>query len=119
MYKMKSDKVIIKKSQIHGRGIFAGKNFRKGETVLHWNASKIIPSKQFEKMTEKEKSYITFCDGKYIKMQSPESFMNRSCQANTKIEAFCDIATRDIAKGEEITSKYKISEKCNCEICKD
>ncbi len=39
-------------------------------------------------------------------MQSPERFVNHSCDANTSVKNKCDIASRDIKKGEEITSDY-------------
>ena len=33
--------VIIKKSRIQGKGVFANKDFKKGEIVLRWNPKKI------------------------------------------------------------------------------
>ena len=113
---MKTDKVIIKKSNIHGMGIFADKDFKKGDVVLHWDTSQILTEEEFEDMSEDEKRYVTFCNGKYTKMQSPEGYMNSSCVANTNEKNFCDIAIRDIKKGEEITTQGKIK-KCNCGNC--
>jgi len=59
-------------------------------------------------------------DGKYVIMQDPEKYVNHSCDANTTAKQFCDIAKRDIKKGEEITANYKeelspsTEMKCNC-----
>ena len=39
-------------------------------------------------------------------MQKPERFVNHSCDANTTAKNFCDIAKRNISKGEEITGDY-------------
>ncbi len=53
-------------------------------------------------------------------MQSPERYVNHSCVANTQVKDFCDVAVRDISKGEEITSDYSegllsgFSMRCNC-----
>jgi len=52
-------------------------------------------------------------------MQVPEKYVNHSCNANTRVGNQCDIAIRDIKKGEEITSDYGkegsfISFKCEC-----
>ncbi len=39
-------------------------------------------------------------------MQSPEKFVNHSCEANTQVRNHGDIAIRNINKGEGITSDY-------------
>ena len=44
---MKNDFVISKLSKIHGKGVFASKNFKKGEIVLHWDTSQIISKIEF------------------------------------------------------------------------
>jgi len=51
-------------------------------------------------------------------MQSPAKYVNSSCEFNTTVKNFCDVAIKDIKKGDEITSDYFASEylkeKCNC-----
>lgn len=53
-------------------------------------------------------------------MQEPEKFVNHSCDPNTFVKDFCDVALRDIVEGEEITSDYTDSlfpntvMLCNC-----
>ena len=39
-------------------------------------------------------------------MQSPEKYVNHSCDPNTETRNQCDVAVEDIKKGEEITSDY-------------
>lgn len=117
---MKINNVIVKKSDIHGSGVFAGRDFKAGEIVLRWDISNTLFDKEVAKMTQDEKRYISYIDGKYIIMQSPEKYVNHSCDANTTAKQFCDIAKRDITKGEEITGNYKeelppnVHMKCNC-----
>jgi hypothetical protein len=117
---MKSDNVVIKKSKIHSKGIFALRNFKKGEVVLHYDISHKIIKTDFDKMSNRQKEYISFLDGKYIKIQEPEKYVNHSCDPNTKSENFCDIAIKNIKIGEEITSDYSnqlapnVRMKCNC-----
>jgi len=103
---MKTDEVIIKKSKIHGLGVFAKRDFRKGEVVLHWDISHIITKEEMKKMTEKEKRYVSFLNNRYVVMQKPENRINHSCEANTNAKDFCDITIVDIKKGEEITADY-------------
>ncbi len=117
---MKSDKVIVKNSNIEGLGIFALRNFKKGEIVLHWNTSHILSKEKIDQMSNKKKKYISFLDNKYVIMQEPEKYVNHSCNSNTITKKFCDIAIKNIQAGEEITTDYnkelisKISIKCNC-----
>lgn len=50
-------------------------------------------------------------------MQYPERFVNYSCEPNTLIKNFSDVASRDIKKGEEITTNYD-DEDINAFECK-
>jgi SET domain-containing protein len=117
---MKTNDVIVKKSGIHGSGVFAERDFKTGEIVLRWDISNVLPAEDVMRMTEDEKRYISYMNGKYIIMQDPEKYVNHSCDANTTAKQFCDIAKRDIKKGEEITANYKeelpqnVHMKCNC-----
>ena len=109
--------IEIKKSKIHGKGIFAKQNIKKGEIILEWHP-KEIRKKDINKSYE---DYILNKDGKMFLMQSPEKYMNHSYIPNSKMDLknLKDIATRDIKKGEEITSNYPKDDldkniKCNC-----
>ena len=112
--------VIIKKSEIEGKGVFADRNFKKGEIVIRWDISQKLTSEKLKKIPEKEKRYVVHFEGKNILMQSPAKYVNHSCDANTSAINFCDIAKRDIKKGEEITANYSEtmeadeSMNCNC-----
>ncbi|PIR96983.1 MAG: hypothetical protein COT91_03610 [Candidatus Doudnabacteria bacterium CG10_big_fil_rev_8_21_14_0_10_41_10] len=75
--------IIEKESGIHGSGVYAGRDFKTGETVLRWDISNTLPHKEVAKMTEDEKRYISYMDGKYIIMQDPEKYVNCSYNANT------------------------------------
>ena len=52
---MKSDNVIVKSSLISGKGLFATRNFKKGEIVIHWDTSNLISKEDFDKKSDKEK----------------------------------------------------------------
>jgi SET domain-containing protein len=98
--------IIVKNSKINKKGVFAGKDFKKGEVVLKWNP-KILGKIEIENFKDSQKHYLYKVKGdKYFLMQSPEKFVNHSCEANTRVENNCDVAIRDIKKGEEITTDY-------------
>lgn len=98
--------VIVRKSGINKKGVFAGKNFRKGEVVLKWNF-RILTKSEVGRLPKRLKRDIDRVgENRYILHQPPERFLNHSCEPNTKAKSNCDIAVRNIKKGEEITSDY-------------
>ena len=106
--------LIIKKSKIQGKGVFANKDFKKGSIVLRWNPKKIT-KEEAGQLTTKQKHYLYQERNRYFLMQSPERYVNRSCDANTIPKNLCDGAVRSIKKGKEITSNYNnASFKCKC-----
>jgi SET domain-containing protein len=98
--------IVVKESKIQGKGVFASRNFKKGEIVMKWDISRQLTKSEVDKLSENEKRYVAYVDRKYILMQPPARYVNHSCDANTYAENFCDIAKRDIKKGEEITGNY-------------
>ena len=118
---MKNDNIIVKVSKIQGKGVFASRDFKKWEKVLHRDISNTITNDTFHEMSDKEKKHITYLNDRYTIMQSPEKYVNHSCEPNTTAKDFCDVAVRDIKKGEEITWDYSETEdgtsvqmKCTC-----
>lgn len=113
--------IIVKKSKTNGLGVFATKDFKKGEVVLRWQSKKILTKEQVDKLSDEEKKYISsYTAGKYIHQVSPDKYVNHSCDPNTEVRDNCDVAMRDIKKGEEITSDYSLDSiqlhhfTCNC-----
>jgi len=110
--------VIVRKSDIEGKGVFAARDFKKGEIVLDWSDSPILTSEQAE--VPEGKKYIYYGKDKRILVKPPARFVNHSCDPNTFIRDFFGIAKRDIKKGEEITEDYSkennpyLKIKCNC-----
>ena len=115
--------VIVKKSKIHGTGVFATRDFKKGEVILHWKP-KYLPLSAKDTLTDIEKHYIYILKDKIRVMQEPEKFVNHSCDNNTYVMNECDVALRDIKAGEEITANYDndgITEfecQCGADKCK-
>jgi hypothetical protein len=101
--------VIIKKSNIgqfaDGFGVFANRDFSKGEVVIQWNLKK-LSLQEYNALSEYEKN--NFChirqDVIYV-YSDPERHVNRSRTPNviSDIENQADIALRDIKKGEELS----------------
>lgn len=118
---MKSDDVVVKNSKIDRKGIFAVRNFKKGEAVTKWDSTDIISPEEYGALTDDIKEHVSnLGNDKYLIIKPPERFINHSCNPNTSVDNAKDVALRDIKKGEEITSDYstdsigKYSFKCNC-----
>lgn len=103
---MQTDAVEVKPSTIEWKGVFALRDFKKGEIVLHRDISHTTNENEVKKMSAEQQKYISFLNQTYVIMQAPEKFVNHSCEANTTAKDFCDVTIRDIKKWEEITANY-------------
>ena len=97
--------VIIKKSKINGNGVFVNRDFFKGEVVVYWRP-KLIKKSDIDNLPKKERHYVKKIGQRFYLMQLPERLVNHSCEPNTKTNNKCDIAIRNIKRGEEVTSNY-------------
>ncbi len=99
--------IEIKQSPIHGMGAFAAKAFKKGETVIVWDASRALSLEEFDALPKEQKPYVANLGGKLVLMHSPAKFINHSCTPNiTPAGEGRDVALRDIEAGEEILADY-------------
>ncbi|MBS3093540.1 SET domain-containing protein [Candidatus Pacearchaeota archaeon] len=99
--------VILRKSKIgqFDKGVFADKNFKKGEIVIKYSL-KQLSEDEYKNLPKKEKQFVHIHFGKKYLYASPERYVNHSSHPNTiqNSNEKCDIALRDIKKGEEITT---------------
>jgi len=105
---------------IHGKGlgVFANRNFRPGETLIHFKAD-IVPHAEASAEAVMIDDKVSL-DTKWL---VPEAFINHSCSPNTTIDvvSFRYVAMREIRKDEEMTYNYNTTEydmgdgfKCEC-----
>ncbi len=114
--------VEVRKSKIHGKGVFALRDFKKGDVVVDWSScSTPLTGADVKRLPENRRKYSSHIGkGKWVLFGSPGKYMNHSCDPNTKAVNGADVAVRQINRGDEITVDY-ISEKvpvgkmkCNC-----
>ncbi len=96
--------VIIGKGDLDGKGIYANKDFKKDEVVIQYNLKQLTPE-QYEGLPEKEKMFVHTHWGVIYLYSEPERYVNHSAAPNTYQDLVnkCDVALRDIKKGEMIT----------------
>ena len=99
--------VVIKKSKIgqFEKGVFASRDFKKGEIVITYDL-KLLTKEAFDNLPNEEKRFTHKHWGCYYLYSVPERYINHTSNPNTiqSLKRKCDIAKRDIKKGEEITT---------------
>ncbi|MEI8270308.1 MAG: SET domain-containing protein-lysine N-methyltransferase [bacterium] len=114
-------------SQIHGLGLFAKKDIKKGEVVAVWGGC-VVTNKEILKFSKNiGYNYALEIHPGFYLAEKKESeldssdFINHSCLANSKIiNKLTMITKRYVYKGEELTSDFSNSKNsgkkfvCNC-----
>lgn len=120
-----SNKIEIRDSSIHGKGMFAKEDIAKGE-VVYIKGGHILTRDQFFS-SGTINSYLPLDDNYFLAATSPEEeksiklFNNHSCEPNCGMRGeITFIAIRDIKVGEELTCDYAFIDNedyefiCNC-----
>jgi len=113
--------VKIRKSEKHGNGLFALKDFKKDESLYLLKRGRIVNHNEIQNLSEQEKIHLDQVgENEYEIIEPPGCYINHSCNANAEEKGRIGYALRDIQKGEEITIDYdKIAYlenpfKCHC-----
>lgn len=111
-------KFAVRDSDIEGKGLFATAAIPRGAVVVEWHPKALTLEEASQLPADVQKKYIYTEGEAMLLMQSPERYMNHSCQANTHAVGHSDVASKNIHIGDEITSNYmKLDAEgatCNC-----
>src|SRR5690242_4303046 len=113
-------KTYLDKSSIHGLGVFAGEYIRKGAKVWRFveGFDRVWSPAEFAKLPKPARDFISHhgyrVDGEILLTADHDHHMNHSERSNTRWHNGHIVATRDIAKGEEITNDYRILDSAFC-----
>lgn len=109
---MKESDILIKKSKIHGRGVFANKNFNIGEKAIELKG-KILYSDDidWDSLKEKAYNYLQIGDWEYLEPYDINlECLNHSCNPNLGFKFLngkaCFIAIKPIKEGDELAFDY-------------
>jgi hypothetical protein len=107
------DDVYIGKGKLAGKGVYALRDFKKGELVKEWNL-KLLSQADFDRLPKSERMFVHSFWNKIYLFPEPSRYTNHSAHPNAQsdLEKMCDFAIRDIKKGEMITINSRI-EVCN------
>ncbi len=98
----------VKGSKIGGLGVFAKKDFKKGELLLKTVPGTILHKKNFKHMTPFSERWNYYDKDNYYFMSDPEFYINHSCDPNVFLKDFLLYAMKPIKKGEEIRYDYSL-----------
>ena len=99
------DDVVIGAGNLAGKGVYANRDFKKGEVVIQYHL-KPLTQEEFNDLPESEKEFTHVHRDTIHLYSEPERYVNHSDNPNTHQDLVkkCDIALRDIKKGEAITT---------------
>lgn len=97
--------IIIGKGNLAGKGVYAARDFKKDEVVIKYHL-KTLAGQEFENLPHSEKEFVHKHRGVIHLYSEPERYVNHSEKPNTyqNLTDWCDVALRDIRKGEMITT---------------
>jgi len=106
--------ILVKKSPIEGTGIFASKDFAKGEAICKFRGEKITfeeLKKRYDKGEEKVCNPLQISEKMYLDLEKPYVCSNHSCSPNCGLRKVGEMfALKNIKKGEELTYDYSTTE---------
>ena len=97
--------VTIGRGNLAGKGVYTNSDIKEGEIVIKYNL-KLLTKDEYNNLPKGEKMFIHKHYGQVHLYSEPERYVNHSKNPNTyqDLERQCDIALRDIKKGEAITT---------------
>jgi SET domain-containing protein len=103
--------VVIGKGTLRGKGVYAHRDFKKGEVVIKYSL-KLLTSEEYQLLPAHEKMFTHTHAGTVYLYREPERYVNHSPSPNTyqDLVSQCDIALRDIKAGEPITTNAKFDD---------
>ncbi len=134
---MKNQYITIKRSAIHGKGIYAKKDIPAGTQIIQYVGEKISKKESDRRLTENEKAgksvYMFELNSRYDidgdVSWNPAKYINHTCTPNCHTEIIDNeiwiIAQKNIKKGEELSYDYEFQRadwhkspcRCNAPSC--
>lgn len=97
--------VIVGKGNLSGKGVYADKDFRKGDVVIHYTLTPLT-EEEYDSLAVAEKDFVHMHWGQRYLYGEPERYVNHSSDPNTlpDLKNRCDVAIKDIKRGDPITT---------------
>jgi uncharacterized protein len=123
-----SNKVEVRESEIHGKGIFAKDPIPAGEIIMVIEGEVISEDECVRRENEEDNVYIFWNGDTYIDTANTNviKYINHDCDYNCEVDDKDDsslylMSAVDIKPGDELTIDYgyeEIYEFCQCNSCR-
>lgn len=116
-------KIFVLKSKIHGKGVFAAEDIKRGEKIQYINGEKVKKVVKSKAESKKIENWIGMGKSLWINTKgTPFRYINHSCYPNAAITGTKTVvALEDIKSGSEINIDYSMTDadpywhiKCHC-----
>ena len=93
-----------------GKGVFARRDFRKGEFIFRRRNGPAIPGADIPKLSADDQMHLTELGwDSYAVVHPPGAYLNHSCDPNAMRSGVKVFAWTDISEGDEITIDYRLN----------
>ena len=113
--------IVVRDAGGKGLGVFALRQFRKGEFIFRRRYGRIVANTSIRSLTREDRRHL--CELDYARsavLLAPGCYLNHSCEPNAMRKGVKVFAWRRIRPGEEITIDYRLNafgsrhSKCLC-----
>lgn len=116
--------IFVQKSRIHGRGVFAKKDFNPGDFICYIKGERHFKVNKDIKDALANPDWVGIGHNIWIDPIPPYKFLNHSCDSSGSIKgAVTIVARKRIKKGDEVTLDYSLIEedplwemRCSCGV---
>ena len=102
--------VAVRDAGPKGLGVFALRQFRKGEFIFRRRHGRIVANNNIRSLTREDRRHL--CELDYARsavLLAPGCYLNHSCEPNAMRKGVKVFAWRRIRAGEEITIDYRLN----------
>ena len=106
---MKKD-VVVKDAGNKGKGVFALRDFAKGEFIFRRRYSKVVANRDIASLSDEDQRHLCELDWDISAVLLPLGcYLNHSCGPNVVCKGVNVYAWKDILQGDEITVDYRLN----------
>ncbi len=102
--------VEVREAGAKGKGVFALRDFRKGEFIFRRRNGRVVTMAEIASLTEEDQMHLTELGwDSFAVVQPPGAYLNHSCDPNAMRSGVKVFAWEDISAGDEITIDYRLN----------
>jgi histone-lysine N-methyltransferase SETD2 len=111
--------VIVKDAGNKGKGVFAIRDFTKGEFIFRRRHGRVIANRDLSLLSEEDQRHLCELDWNTCAILLPPGcYLNHSCDPNALRKGVNVYAWKDIRQGDEVTIDYRLNaftgQLCDC-----